>query len=327
MYRFFSIKMFLPLLVLLMPSLGHACFTMNGGTMSQTKVVNLPDATLVTFFGTGAVQNGFACQIAPVFGDGSQEIITDSGVTLDFRKTEMPASSTNIGCPPTQTDIRTLTWSALAVTCGNNFTVTYRLEGTSTNTDPTRTFQCPFKLRVKNLTLNTTSFIDLINTAKCPKVPVTPRPTCSTTISPSNLTLGTITLADLPGAIGSFTTKGQQSFQLSLTCPAGSYSNGLNFGNRINLFPTFTFGNKVATSTFDIAISDKTDLGFGFRLIGPNTTNIKSGISLQTDVYPFTAPTVTETVSNTFRVQYAKSRSTITTGSISSTIVVTFKVD
>ena len=275
--------------------------------MRLSKSVNLPGATLLTFRGVSAVLAGSSCQITPVFGNGSQEIITDSGVTLDFTKTQMPASSTNIACPPTQTDARTLTWPFLTVTCGNNFTVTFRLEGTSTNTDPTRTFQCSFKMKVKNLTSNTTSFIDLIDTANCPKVPVTPRPTCSTTISPSNLTLGTISVSDIPGTAGSFTTKGQQSFQLSLTCPAGSHSTGSSSFKSINLFPTFTFGKKVSDNNFDIAISNTgTDLGFGFRLLSIGSgAFIKSGTSLKSagDIYTFTDPLATQTVSKTYRVQ------------------------
>ncbi len=322
MYRYFSMRIFLPLLVLLIPSIGHACFIMNSG-LREVRRVNLPNLTSVVFTGQIAISPGAVCELTPVLADGTQGSVTIAGVTLDLSKTETPASATNVACPAGQINPSTVRWPAQPITCGSFYQVTYRLEGTSTNTDPTATFPCPLKVKVTNRTTGVTSIMDLTTSSNCLKVPVTPTPTCSATINPSNLTLTPISLSDLSGAVGSFTTKGQQSFQLSVTCPANSRSGSAHTFN-----PTFTFGNIFTASTFDIAINDKTDLGFGFRLISPSTTPIRSGTKLtsSTDIYVFTTPTATQTVSKVFGVQYAKSRSTVTTGSISSTIVVTFTV-
>ena len=168
----------------------------------------------------------------------------------------------------------------------------------------------------KNLKINTTTAIPVIQIIGIKK----PLSTCSASISPKNLTLGTISKADLSGAVGSFTTAGQQPFSISMTCGANVLSQSTTF------VPTFTFGKTFAASAFDIAISDKTDLGFGFRLISPSNTGIRSGARLSTDTYSFTTPAVSQTIDKTFMVQYAKSLSTISTGSISSTIVVTIDV-
>ena len=330
MYSYFSIRFFLPLLVLLIPSLGHACYINN--ELRLLKLVNLPNVTLVTFQGTPAIEDGFACEITPVLADGTKGSVTIAGVTLNLSKTETPASVTNVLCRASQIDPRTLRWPFRAGTgsCGTVYQVTYRLEGTSTNTDPTATFPCPLKVLVTNRTTGATSIMDLTTSSNCLKVPVTPTPTCSATINPSNLALSPISLSDLSGAVGSFTTKGQQSFQLSVTCPANSWSvpTCRLCTPSISLIPTFTFGNKFTASTFDIAINDKTDVGFGFRLISPSNTPIRSGTPLtnSTDLYGFTTPTATQTISKVFGVQYAKSLSTVTTGSISSTIVVTFAI-
>jgi hypothetical protein len=323
MYRYFSIRIFLPLLVLLIPSIGHACFIMNSGLIEERRV-NLPNSTSVVFGGGAiAISPGAVCELTPVLADGTKGSVTIAGVTLNLSKTETPASATNVACPAGQIDPSTVRWPVQPITCGSFYKVTYKLEGTSTNTDPTATFPCPLKVKVTNRTTGTISIMNLTTSSNCLKVPVTPTPTCSATINPSNLTLSPISLSDLSGAVGSFTTKGQQSFQLSVTCPANSWS---GFSNRLN--PTFTFGNKFRASTFDIAIDDRTDLGFGFRLISPSTTPIRSGTPLTSsnDIYGFTTPTATQTVSKVFGVQYAKSRSTVTTGSISSTIVVTFTI-
>jgi hypothetical protein len=199
-------------------------------------------------------------------------------------------------------------------TCSVDLKLTYKLFPIiGGNYDESQPIYTP-QFKVKNNTTEQTKSLGAIRGIK------KPLSTCSVSISPKNLTLGTISKADLSGAVGSFTTAGQQPFILSMTCGANVLSQNTTF------VPTFTFGKTFAASTFDIAIADKTDLGFGFRLISPSNTAIRSGAKLSTDTYSFTTPAVSQTIDKTFMVQYAKSLSTVTTGSISSTIVVTVDV-
>ena len=77
------------------------------------------------------------------------------------------------------------------------------------------------------------------------------------------------------------------------------------------------------SGAFDIALSDGVDPGFGFRVLDPQGTPIKSGAALTNATFAFNTPASVQSISNNFTVQYAKTQTTLNPGVVSATIAIT----
>ena len=317
MYRYFPIRFFLSLLVLLIPSIGHACAIVT--STQQIKQTNLPNARLVTFEVILAVFNGTECELSPVFADGKGSV-TIAGVTLDLMKTETPASFTNVACPANQIDPRTVRWPFLSVTCGSFYKVIYKLEGTSTNTDPTTTFPCPLKLKATNRRTGTVDIIDLTASSNCIKVPVTTTPTCSFSIDQPNVTLQSIKPADIENlTAGTAVASVQKSINVTVNCAAGALSANATFAPQFSPTKSAVLGNS------SVALNDGTDNGTGFKLFDSSGAAMAFNTPLvgsTNTLFSFT-PTL-PTVTKAFTIKYAKTSQAVTPGPVSSSITVTF---
>ena len=143
-------------------------------------------------------------------------------------------------------------------------------------------------------------------------------PTCSTTIDPSNLILSNIKPTELPSVVGTSTTAGEKTFNLSVTCPP----NALAIAS--NLIPTFQFTRELRVGSFSISRTALAtdDLGFGFRVLAPDGNAVRHNAPITSAVYGFNTPTQSQSISKTFKVQYAKTLATITPGAAATSITI-----
>lgn len=245
--------------------------------------------------------------------------ITKNGVTVDFSKVKFRnRGSVPSGCAVQGDGSLMFFYNCNPGNSANGQTVTfdveYLLEGTSTTSANIELFTpqlSAFADGSQISTFLTSSIFPGIN------VPKSTAPTCSTTIDPPNVALGTIKPTDLSGAVGSFTTLGQKPLKLTMACMANA------LGQASTFVPTFQFNNPLSAGPYDISRSVTTDPGFGFRVLDPSGNAIKSGVALSSVTFPFAASASAQSISRSFTVQYAKTLANITPSLASSTITVT----
>ena len=276
-------------------------------------------STTVTL--TGQTQ----CGIRPTstLTPGGVTVITQSGLTVDFNKMSFRYDS---GLPSTcrvsndgTINFYILCNAGTGAGAKVKFYTQYLFEGKSTTTASNIVFFTPSLVTFSDI--NNTSTYASFNDPSPFYVPASPAATCSTTIDPPNLALGTIKPTDLSGAVGSFTTLGQKPFKLTMSCMANALAQANTF------VPTFQFNNPLivfaGTDYHHISRAVTADPGFGFRVLDPSGTAIKSGMALSSVTFPFTTPASAQSISRSFTVQYAKTLSNINPGVASSTITVT----
>ena len=258
----------------------------------------------------------------PIFnGAGGPPVITKNGLTVDFGKVKFVNRSTTF---PASCGVQGSGTLNFAYNCLPGagvgfiavFDVEYLLEGKSTATTADILFFTP----------SLTTFADKqvlqthLTNGNYPtvNVPVSTAPTCSTTIDPSNLILSNIKPTELPGAVGTFTTAGEKTFNLSVTCPP----NALSIAS--NLIPTFQFTRELRVGSFSISRTALAtdDLGFGFRVLAPDGNAVRHNAPITSAVYGFNTPTQSQSISKTFKVQYAKTLATITPGAAATSITI-----
>lgn len=288
-------------------------------TIPMTNKTTVVMRTAVTLTPMRSGSSNLTCYIftSQLMAREAERTYSCCGLTLDYRNTILRLrSNVPTGCRLTGDGT-----SILAVDCdvgsGNNarlaFDIEYPLVGKSTLTTSGQVFTYP---NLAACTPNNTFCFGSFGFPAIP-TPVSTAPTCSTTINPTNLVLGTITPTDLSGAVGSFTPLGQKPFNLTMTCMANALTQASTF------VPTFQFNNPLTAGTYDIARAVTTDPGFGFRVLDPSGNAIKSGVALSSVTFPFTTPASAQSISRSFTVQYAKTLSDINPGVASSTITVT----
>ena len=331
-------KFLLLMLLSMLPILSHSqpadakrtCNTTWGGGTS--KIVGSTGNVTKVVMSASITLNGNAvgCSIQPTAVNtliggpsrGEPVTITNNGMTVDFSKTTITLTN-NINplvCGFSGNGKTTINFGNVTGTTGCNgvvaqFDVVYFLEGKSTATANNVVFFNP-KLTSfadnREITSHSTKTFSTVN------VPVSTAPTCSTTIDPSNLILSNIKPTELPGAVGTFTTAGEKTFNLSVTCPP----NALAIAS--NLIPTFQFTRELRVGSFSISRTALAtdDLGFGFRVLAPDGNAVRHNAPITSAVYGFNTPTQSQSISKTFKVQYAKTLATITPGAAATSITI-----
>ena len=300
-------------------SWGGGTISIVGNTGNVTKVVL---RTSITLNGLEASCSILPTPTVPIFnGAGGPTVITKNGLTVDFGKTIFIArSNPGASCGVSGSGTTVFNYNNIGARgCANvtvQFDVVFFLEGKSTATTTDVAFFTP-KL---------TTFADKqvllthLTNGNYPevKVPVSTAPTCSTTIDPSNLILSNIKPTELPGAVGTFTTAGEKTFNLSVTCPP----NALSIAS--NLIPTFQFTRELRAGSFSISRTALAtdDRGFGFRVLAPDGNAVRHNAPITSAVYGFNTPTQSQSISKTFKVQYAKTLATITPGAAATSITI-----
>lgn len=245
---------------------------------------------------------------------------TQNGVTVDLTKAKIRnRGNVPAGCSVQGDGTNRFIYNCTPGNSANGQTVTfdmeYLLEGTSNTSTSVKFFQPSLRTFID---INQSSTYSICNFCT-PQidVPLSTAPTCSTTIDPPNVALGTIKPTDLSGAVGSFTTLGQKPLKLTMACMANA------LGQASTFVPTFQFNNPLSAGAYDISRAVTTDPGFGFRVLDPSGNAIKSGVALSSVTFPFTASASAQSISRSFTVQYAKTLANITPSLASSTITVT----
>ena len=245
--------------------------------------------------------------------------ITKNGVTVDFSKVKFRnRGSVPSGCTFQGDGSLMFFYNCKPGNGANGQTVTfdveYLLEGTSTTSANIELFTpqlSAFADGSQISTFLTSSIFPGIN------VPKSTAPTCSTALNPTFVNLGSIRPTELSGGVGSFTASGQKTLSLTMTCLANALTQATTFT------PSFKFTKLLNSGAFDIALSDGVDPGFGFRVLDPQGTPIKSGAALTNATFAFNTPASVQSISNNFTVQYAKTQTTLNPGVVSATIAIT----
>lgn len=302
-------------------SWGGGTISIVGNTGNVTKVVLRTSITLNGLEASCSIGTTATNTLIGGATRGEPAVITKNGMTVDFNKTIFIAQS-NPGPSCGVNGSGTITFNYNNIGnggCANvtaQFDVVFFLEGKSTATTTDVAFFTPkltsFADRQVLQTLSTNGNYPQV------KVPVSTAPTCSTTIAPSNLILSNIKPTELPGAAGTFTTAGEKTFNLSINCPP----NALAIAS--NLIPTFQFTRELRVGSFSISRTALAadDLGFGFRVLAPDGIAVRHNAPITGAVYGFNTPTQSQSISKTFKVQYAKTLATITPGAAATSITI-----
>jgi len=325
-------KFLLLMLLSVLPILSHSqgvtvCNSGFGnGTISNVgntgNAVKLVMRTSITLNGKEATCSILPPETVTLFGNSAgPKFITKNGLTVDFTKVKFVNRSPTFpaGCGVQGSGTTVFSYNCLPGR-GDGFVavfdVEYLLEGKSDTLVPNTAFFTPrlttFADKQVLATHSTSGNYPSV------MVPVSTAPTCSTTIDPSNLILSNIKPTELPGVVGTFTTAGEKTFNLSVTCPP----NALAIAS--NLIPTFQFTRELRVSSFSISRTalDTDDLGFGFRVLAPDGTAVRHNAPITGAVYGFNTPTQSQSISKTFKVQYAKTLATITPGAAATSITI-----
>ena len=153
-------------------------------------------------------------------------------------------------------------------------------------------------------------------------VPLSTAPTCNFLIDQPNITLGTISFSDIANlTAGTAVASGQKSINVTVNCAAGALSANTTFAPQFSPTKSAVLGNS------SVALNDGTDNGVGFELFDSSGAAMafnKPLVGSTNTLFSFT-PTL-PTVTKAFTIKYAKTSKAVTTGPVTSTIMVTFSI-
>jgi hypothetical protein len=325
-------KFFLLMLLSMLPILSHSqsvttCNSSFGiGTISNVgntgNTVKLVMRTSITLNGKEASCSILPSPVVVIFqGSFGPSVITQNGLTVNFGKVKFINRSPIFpaGCGVQGSGTTVFSYNCLPGQGAGFiavFDVEYLLEGTSNTSVPNTVFFKPSLTTFADSSVSATHFTNGVYPTV--NVPLSTAPTCSTTIDPSNLILGTIAPTQLPGVIGSSTIAEQKTFNLSINCPPNALQLATNF------IPTFQFTRPLTANSISISRTALAtdDLGFGFRVLAPNNSAVVHNTPITGAVYGFNTPNQSQSISKTFTVQYAKTLTTVKPGAATTSITI-----
>jgi len=147
--------------------------------------------------------------------------------------------------------------------------------------------------------------------------------TACTSVDTPNLTLDTIKLSDIQNlAAGVAVNSGQKTFEITVTCQKNALSSNQTF------VPQFSpRKSAVLTGNSHVALNDGTDNGVGFKLFDfsgsvlPFNTPLSNFPNSQFDMSPAFLP-----VTWPYTIKYAKTSKAVISGTVTSSIMITFSV-
>jgi len=327
MYKIWH-KFFLLVLLSFLPLVSQAVCTSSFGAGTFTQQPYPGGVRLVLT--TSVVLNGtLNCFISPhnLTGVGNTNglptKITSNGVTVDFTKVKVSVTSTISGCTiadPNSSKINIVrqVGGCAGQTIGLQFI--YLLEGTSTTSADVVLFTPQISsVADRDQPTTTTSTV----TFAVVKVPKSTAPTCTFSIDPPNITLDTIKLSDIQNlAAGAVVNSGQKTFEITVTCQKNALSSNQTF------VPQFSpRKSAVLTGNSHVALNDGTDNGVGFKLFDfegtalPFNTPLTDFPNSQFEMSPAFVP-----VTWPYTIKYAKTSKAVISGTVTSSIMITFSV-
>ena len=320
-------KFFLLTVLSFLPLLSQAqCITTAGinqnGTV--TKTLTSSGDTVVSVPFKFVIQQTpcfvMATPLSPVGTSTNEPLtITKNGVTVNFNDSALGIPKGGCSSDPKPTVINFFNCSFLPIE--NTVVIQYTLKGKSTTTDPNIKF---FDAKLTGFP-TPASTTGAVTAAGIPvNVPASTPSTCSFLIDPPNIKLDTIKLSDIQNlASGVAVTSGQKTFNINVTCQNNAFSS-----DRLTFVPQFSpTKSAVLTGNNHIALNDATDNGAGFKLFDSSGTALDFNKLLSDFLNSQFRLTQDElTVTRTFTVKYVKTSKAVTSGPVTSTIMVTFSI-
>ena len=319
-------KFFLLAVLSFLPLVSQAVCTSSFGAGTFTQQPYPGGVRLVLT--TSVVLNGtLNCFISPhnltTVGNtsGLPTKITSNGVTVDFTKVKVSVTSTISGCSiadsnSSKINIVRQVGGCAGQTIGLQFI--YLLEGTSTTSADVDFFTPQISSvadRDQPTTTTATASFAVV------KVPKSTAPTCNFSVDTPNITLDTIKLSDIQNlAAGAVVTSGQKNFLLTVTCPPNTF-------NLTTFIPQFSPRKSSVFTGSHVALNDGTDNGVGFKLFDFMGTALPFNTPLSdftTTQFQFISST--RASERTFRINYAKTSKAVISGTVTSSIMITFSV-
>ena len=326
MYKIWH-KFFLLAVLSFLPLVSQAVCTSSFGAGTFTQQPYPGGVRLVLT--TSVVLNGtLNCFISPhnltTVGNtsGLPTKITSNGVTVDFTKVKVSVTSTISGCTiadsnSSKINIVRQVGGCAGQTIGLQFI--YLLEGTSTTSADVVLFTPQISsVADRDQPTTTTSTV----TFAVVKVPKSTAPSCNFSVDTPNITLDTIKLSDIQNlAAGVAVNSGQKIFFLTVTCPPNTFSVLTTF------IPQFSPRKSSVFTESHVALNDGTDNGVGFKLFDfegtalPFNTPLSAFPKAQFQFVGNGAGSV-----KSFRINYAKTSKAVISGTVTSSIMITFSV-
>ena len=326
MYKIWH-KFFLLVLLSFLPVLSQAqnCITPSGYTQGAVSSFPLPDGIQVTMRLTFTIQSvnciAMPSQISPVgTQNGEPQTFSQNGLTVNINDTKLILRQM-INCVVSGSNTKTMVFSS----CNSGpqqavIDMVYTVKGKSTTTASN------IKLFNMQLTTfpNAGSSSGAFSSPGIPfNVPASTAPTCNFSVDTPNLTLDTIKLSDIQNlAAGVAVNSGQKTFEITVTCQKNALSSNQTF------VPQFSpRKSAVLTGNSHVALNDGTDNGVGFKLFDfsgsalPFNTPLSNFPNSQFDMSPAFLP-----VTWPYTIKYAKTSKAVISGTVTSSIMITFSV-
>jgi len=326
MYKIWH-KFFLLVLLSFLPLVSQAqnCITPSGYTQGAVSSFPTPDGIQVTNRLTFTIQSvnciAMPTQISPLgIQNGDPQTFTKNGLTVNIKDTKLVLRA-SINCLVSGSNTsNTMVFSS----CNSSpqqavIDMVYTVKGKSTTTAS----------NIKLFDLALTTFANAgsssgsFTSAQIPfNVPASTSPTCNFSVDTPNITLDTIKLSDIQNlAAGAVVTSGQKNFLLTVTCPPNTFSVLTTF------IPQFSPRKSSVFTGSHVALNDGTDDGVGFKLFDfagtalPFNTPLSAFPNAQ---FGFRGQLISN--SNQFRINYAKTSKAVISGTVTSSIMITFSV-
>lgn len=257
--------------------------------------------------------------ISPLKSPGAPESFTVNGVSVNIRDTKIWVRN-GPSCQVINNGLNNIELRCNSLPQSVLIEVENTLIGKSTTTTAKRLFGIQLAILLPGPLTSanwSTQNLEVI-------VPLSTAPTCNFLIDQPNITLGTISFSDIANlTAGTAVASGQKNINITVNCATGALSANATF------VPQFspTKSAALTTTESDVALNDGTDNGVGFKLFDSsgNALAFKTPLASTSNTQFSFTPTL-QTVTKSFSFKYAKTSKAVTTGPVTSTIMVTFSI-
>jgi len=283
----------------------------------------MPDGIQVTMRFSFTIQSAnciaMPTQISPAgIESGNPQTFSKNGLTVNIKDTKLKLRA-SLTCFVSGDNSNTMVFSSCTGQPVGVIDMIYTVKGKSTTTAS--------NIKLFDIILTTfptagSSSGSASSGATPFNVPASTAPTCNFQIDPPNITLDTIKLSDIQNlAAGVVVNSGQKTFEITVTCQKNALSSNQTF------VPQFSPRKSAVFTGSHVALNDGTDNGVGFKLFDfegtalPFNTPLTNFPNSQFDMSPVFLP-----VTWPYTIKYAKTSKAVISGTVTSSIMITFSV-